>query len=221
MKGTRDPRTCCIATFALCASPISAPSASRSAHRGLRSHRSAQPARIWHPRQCCGTMANLNVRSIVGYPVRDRKNTLATNVPKRLAPKIRWCNPISICRPASTSTRGSAASFFSQTATAEIARVLGSALAHFAGRFANSATSRKRNPHFPQSTALGHAGALVIGKWEQFPLPDAGPRPIFNEGYSARGGLIPSLFSLACVQAVILTHAAGGINGNPCRPLWC
>ena len=95
-----------------------------------------------------------------------------------------------------------------------IALVLGSGLGAFAGEFANATKiPYAKIPHFPQSTAIGHAGQLVIGNVEKIPVAGMQGRVHLYEGYSAKDVAFPiRVFSRMGVKAVILTNAAGGIK---------
>jgi purine-nucleoside phosphorylase len=111
---------------------------------------------------------------------------------------------------------GAAAEFIcSQTSERpKIALVLGSGLGAFADEFV-SATKipYKTIPHFPQSTAIGHAGNLVIGNVESIPVAGMQGRVHLYEGYSVNDVAFPiRVFARMGVQAVILTNAAGGIK---------
>jgi purine-nucleoside phosphorylase len=94
------------------------------------------------------------------------------------------------------------------------ALVLGSGL----GGFADDLASAKRIPYdkipgFPRSTAVGHAGRLVIGKVENVVVAAMQGRVHLYEGYSAQEVVYPMrVFARLGVRAVILTNAAGGIN---------
>jgi len=111
---------------------------------------------------------------------------------------------------------GEAADFiFSQTKLRpHIALVLGSGLGAFADEFADAAKiSYAKIPHFPQSTAIGHAGKLVIGKVGAIPVAGMQGRVHLYEGYSAKEVAFPiRVFARMGVKAVILTNAAGGIK---------
>jgi purine-nucleoside phosphorylase len=111
---------------------------------------------------------------------------------------------------------GEAADFvFSQTALRpKIALVLGSGLGAFADEFADAARiPYAQIPHFPQSTAIGHAGKLVIGKVGPIPVAGMQGRVHLYEGYSAKEVVFPiRVFARMGVKAVILTNAAGGIK---------
>ena len=95
-----------------------------------------------------------------------------------------------------------------------IALVLGSGLGAFADEFA-AATKipYAKIPNFPRSTAIGHAGQLVIGKVGNVPVAGMQGRVHLYEGYSAKDVAFPiRVFHQMGVKAVILTNAAGGIN---------
>ena len=95
-----------------------------------------------------------------------------------------------------------------------IALVLGSGL----GGFADSLTDAVRIPYseipdFPRSTAIGHAGRMVIGKAGSIPVAAMQGRVHLYEGYSAQQVTFPiRVFGRMGIRAVILTNAAGGIN---------
>jgi purine-nucleoside phosphorylase len=96
----------------------------------------------------------------------------------------------------------------------KIALVLGSGLGAFADDF-ESATRipYKKIPHFPQSTAIGHAGQLVIGRVGDIPVVGMQGRVHLYEGYNAKQVAFPiRAFHRAGIKAVIVTNAAGGIN---------
>ena len=96
----------------------------------------------------------------------------------------------------------------------KIALVLGSGLGAFADEF-SSATKipYAEIPHFPRSTAIGHAGNLVIGTVGSIPVAGMQGRVHLYEGYSVKDVAFPiRVFARMGVQAVILTNAAGGIK---------
>ncbi len=96
----------------------------------------------------------------------------------------------------------------------QIGLVLGSGL----GSFADDLTGAVRIPYadipaFPRSTAVGHAGQLVIGKSGDVPVAVMQGRVHLYEGYSAAEVAFPArVLGRAGVRALILTNAAGGIN---------
>ena len=95
-----------------------------------------------------------------------------------------------------------------------IALVLGSGL----GGFADSLSDATRVPYadipaFPRSTAIGHAGRMVIGKASGVPVAAMQGRVHLYEGYSAQEIAFPvRVFARIGIRALILTNAAGGIN---------
>jgi len=96
----------------------------------------------------------------------------------------------------------------------KIALVLGSGLGAFADEFANATRiPYAKIPHFPCSTAIGHAGQLVIGKVDGIEVAAMQGRVHLYEGYSVKGVAFPiRVFARMGVKAVILTNAAGGIK---------
>jgi len=95
-----------------------------------------------------------------------------------------------------------------------IALVLGSGL----GAFADDLDRATRIPYadipgFPRSTAVGHAGTLVVGESAGVPVAAMQGRVHLYEGYSAQQVAFPlRVFNRMGIQAVVLTNAAGGIN---------
>jgi purine-nucleoside phosphorylase len=110
----------------------------------------------------------------------------------------------------------SAANFiFSKTGLhPKIALVLGSGLGAFADEFENATKIPYAEiPHFPLSTAIGHAGQLVVGTVDEIPVAGMQGRVHLYEGYSAKDVAFPiRVFARIGVKAVILTNAAGGIK---------
>jgi purine-nucleoside phosphorylase len=98
----------------------------------------------------------------------------------------------------------------------KIAIVLGSGLGDFADDLKDSvAVPYSEIPHFPQSTAIGHAGRMVIGKLGDLTILAMQGRVHQYEGYSVYQAAFPiRVFSRLGLQAVILTNAAGGINAS-------
>jgi purine-nucleoside phosphorylase len=97
-----------------------------------------------------------------------------------------------------------------------IGLVLGSGLGAFANEIPDAARIEYRNiPNFPRSTAIGHAGRMVIGKVAEVPVAVMQGRVHFYEGYSMREVIFPMrVMSRMGIRAVILTNAAGGISTN-------
>jgi purine-nucleoside phosphorylase len=96
----------------------------------------------------------------------------------------------------------------------EIALVLGSGLGAFADEFSDAVKIPYAEiPHFPRSTAIGHAGNLVIGSVDSIPVAGMQGRVHLYEGYSVKDVSFPvRAFARMGVKAVILTNAAGGIK---------
>lgn len=96
----------------------------------------------------------------------------------------------------------------------KIALVLGSGLGAFADEFTNATNiSYAKIPRFPRSTAIGHAGQLVLGTVEGVPVVGMQGRVHLYEGYSAKQVAFPTrVFARMGIEALIVTNAAGGIN---------
>ena len=97
-----------------------------------------------------------------------------------------------------------------------IGLVLGSGLGDFADEFTSATRIHyAKIPHFPRSTAIGHAGQLVIGNVGGIALAGMQGRVHLYEGYSVKEVVFPMrVFMRMGIKAVILTNAAGGINRN-------
>lgn len=92
--------------------------------------------------------------------------------------------------------------------------VLGSGLGGFANEIAGATRIEYRNiPNFPRSTAIGHAGRMVIGKVTDVPVAVMQGRVHMYEGYSPQEVIFPMrVMARMGIRAVLLTNAAGGIN---------
>lgn len=97
-----------------------------------------------------------------------------------------------------------------------IALVLGSGLGAFADQLQEAHALRYQAiPYFPKPTAEGHAGRMVIGKAGDIPVATMQGRLHFYEGHGLREVVFPMrVFGMMGIKAVILTNAAGGINGD-------
>lgn len=95
-----------------------------------------------------------------------------------------------------------------------VAVVLGSGLGDFAEELAEAIRIDYADiPHFHISTAVGHAGRLVLGKVGSCPLVVMQGRIHLYEGYPAQDVAFPMrVLAKLGVRAAILTNAAGGIN---------
>jgi purine-nucleoside phosphorylase len=96
----------------------------------------------------------------------------------------------------------------------EIAVVLGSGL----GSFADDLDERLEIPYdeipgWPRSTAVGHAGKLVVGKINEVLVLALSGRAHLYEGYSpARVTYAVRVLKLLGIRSLVITNAAGGIN---------
>src|ERR1700676_2873798 len=103
-----------------------------------------------------------------------------------------------------------------------IGLVLGSGL----GAFADDLTEAVRIPYadipaFPRSTAIGHAGQLVVGKSGDVPIAVMQGRVHLYEGYSAAEVAFPTrVLGRMGTRALVLTNAAGGINVEYGKAAW-
>jgi purine-nucleoside phosphorylase len=95
-----------------------------------------------------------------------------------------------------------------------IGLVLGSGLGGFADELSEATRIPYENiPFFPRSTAIGHAGQMVIGKVGDVPVAVMQGRVHLYEGYSAQEVVFPvRVLGLMGIHALVLTNAAGGIN---------
>ena len=95
-----------------------------------------------------------------------------------------------------------------------IALVLGSGLGSFADELADAVRIHySQIPFFPQSTAIGHPGQMVIGRAGEVPVIAMQGRVHLYEGYPVRQVAFPMrVFGRMGIRSAILTNAAGGIN---------
>jgi purine-nucleoside phosphorylase len=95
-----------------------------------------------------------------------------------------------------------------------VAIVLGSGLGDFANEITDAVRiSYKEIPHFAQSTAVGHAGQLVLGNIGAWPVAIMQGRVHLYEGYPVESVVFPMrVLARMGVKAAVLTNAAGGIN---------
>jgi purine-nucleoside phosphorylase len=102
----------------------------------------------------------------------------------------------------------------SHIAAPTIAVVLGSGLGAFANELKDAVVIHYADiPHFPHSTAIGHAGRLVIGTLGGLAVAAMQGRVHQYEGYSAREAAFPvRVLARLGVKSLVLTNAAGGIN---------
>jgi purine-nucleoside phosphorylase len=96
----------------------------------------------------------------------------------------------------------------------KIGLVLGSGLGAFADELSEATRIPYENiPFFPRSTAIGHAGQMVIGKVGAVPVAVMQGRVHLYEGYSVQEVAFPvRVMGLMGIHSLMLTNAAGGIN---------
>jgi len=95
-----------------------------------------------------------------------------------------------------------------------VAVVLGSGLGAFADTLENQSVIPYSDvPGWPQSTAVGHAGKLVVGTLDGLPVAALAGRAHLYEGYTAQQ-VVYGIRALANfgIDSVVLTNAAGGVN---------
>lgn len=114
-------------------------------------------------------------------------------------------------------TAVSAARQYIQRATGmqpQVALVLGSGLGAFADEVADRLeVPYAEIPQWPHSTAVGHAGKLVLGTVEGVPVAVMAGRVHLYEGYTAKEVTFPvRVLGSLRVRSLVLTNAAGGIN---------
>jgi purine-nucleoside phosphorylase len=116
------------------------------------------------------------------------------------------------------SRAGEAAAFIRQKCKVQpqIALVLGSGLGGFADELSDrTVIPYTEIPHFPRSSAEGHAGNLVIGKVGDVTVAAMQGRVHYYEGHSLQRVTFPMrVFARLGIRAALLTNAAGGISAN-------
>jgi purine-nucleoside phosphorylase len=97
-----------------------------------------------------------------------------------------------------------------------IAAVLGSGLGGFVAQIKNAITlPYSEIPHFPQSTAPGHKGRIVIGTVGNTPVVVMQGRIHTYEGYTSEQVTFPiRVLGRLGARSLILTNAAGGIRAT-------
>lgn len=92
--------------------------------------------------------------------------------------------------------------------------ILGSGLGAFAEELSDSVTiPYQQIPHFPISTAVGHAGRLVLGRCDDVDVVAMQGRFHIYEGWTAQQVTFPiRVFGLLGVKTLVLTNMAGGVN---------
>lgn len=92
--------------------------------------------------------------------------------------------------------------------------ILGSGLGAFAEELTDSVKiPYQQIPHFPISTAVGHAGRLVLGRCDGVDVVAMQGRFHIYEGWTAQQVTFPiRVFGLLGVKTLVLTNMAGGVN---------
>jgi purine-nucleoside phosphorylase len=112
-----------------------------------------------------------------------------------------------------------AAKAFLESKTAmrpKVAVVLGSGLGAFADELTDAvAVPYAEIPGFPQATAVGHAGKLIVGRLGQTELAVMAGRVHLYEGYTAADAAFGvRVLGTFGVKSLVLTNAAGGIGAH-------
>jgi purine-nucleoside phosphorylase len=112
-----------------------------------------------------------------------------------------------------------AAKAFLESKTAmrpKVAVVLGSGLGAFADELTDAvAFPYAEIPGFPQATAVGHAGKLIVGRLGQTELAVMAGRVHLYEGYTAADAAFGvRVLGTFGVKSLVLTNAAGGIGAH-------
>ena len=92
--------------------------------------------------------------------------------------------------------------------------VLGSGLGAFAEKLTNAVVIPYAEiPEWPQSTAVGHAGKLVVGLLDHLPVAALSGRVHLYEGYTAQQ-VVTGIRTLGIlgIRSLVLTNAAGAVN---------
>ena len=100
------------------------------------------------------------------------------------------------------------------TPTIDSAVILGSGLGDFGDEIENSITiPYDQIPNFPQSTVVGHSGALIFGEIDGKTTLAFSGRFHFYEGHPFDRTILPVQLAKAFnVNKLIISNAAGGIN---------
>lgn len=119
-------------------------------------------------------------------------------------------------QPDDYSRAGEAADFIRKKISVEprIVLVLGSGLGGFADELTEATViPYSQIPHFPSTSAEGHAGNLVVGKIADVPVAAMQGRAHYYEGHSLQRVTFPiRVFFRMGIKAAFLTNAAGGIG---------
>lgn len=94
--------------------------------------------------------------------------------------------------------------------------VLGSGLGAFADALQDAAIiPYSEIPEWPRSTAVGHAGKLVVGLLDGLPVAALSGRVHLYEGYTPQQVVFGvRTLGMLGLESLVLTNAAGGVNPN-------
>lgn len=100
------------------------------------------------------------------------------------------------------------------TLTPRVGLILGSGLGGVADAIENSAAiPYEEIPYWPRTTAIGHAGRLIMGTLEGVPVVAMQGRAHYYEGYTMDEVTFPiRILGRLGVESLIITNASGGIN---------
>ncbi len=92
--------------------------------------------------------------------------------------------------------------------------ILGSGLGSFTDQMEVAVTiPYSEIPHFPQSTVIGHRGALVLGTASGVPIATMAGRFHYYEGYRIQDVALPVRVMKALgIELLIVSNASGGLN---------
>jgi purine-nucleoside phosphorylase len=95
-----------------------------------------------------------------------------------------------------------------------VAVVLGSGLGAFAEKLTNATVIPYADiPEWPQSTAVGHSGKLVVGLLDGLRVAALSGRVHLYEGYSAQQVVFGiRTLGILGIESLVLTNAAGAVN---------
>jgi len=95
-----------------------------------------------------------------------------------------------------------------------IGLILGSGLSPLADEVTDAdVIAYHKIPHFPLCGVVGHAGRLVVGRLEGWPVLVMQGRAHYYEGYSMQRVTLPiRVMHLLGIETLIVTNAAGGVN---------
>jgi purine-nucleoside phosphorylase len=123
-----------------------------------------------------------------------------------------------VVQPDEYSRAGEAAEFIRKRIKVQpkIALVLGSGLGGFVDALDESTViPYAQIPHFPATSAVGHAGNLVLGNITGVPVAAMQGRVHYYEGHSLQRVTFPMrVFCRMGIKAALLTNAAGGIGSQ-------